>query len=171
MDAQRQVELLAERDHVTRPEPDDPPERDELGRELRLELAELGDLTCLHQLTELLLDPRPDATQLADAAGADELCGRSRERPDQLGGAPVGARSVRARARELEQRREELQPIGDRRIRRLPLARWAATSRQARARYVQPVYRRGRAGTRGRGAIGDARDCARPHPSHRQSEI
>ena len=75
----RDVELSAQGQHAVRAEPDDAPERDELGRELRLELAELGDLPRLDELAQLLLDAGPDPPQLR-VVQPGRLGGRCRER-------------------------------------------------------------------------------------------
>ena len=49
------------------------PEADQLGRELALELGQLGDLPRLHQLAQARLDAGADATQLADPPVGDQL--------------------------------------------------------------------------------------------------
>ena len=96
-----------------RPEPEIAAEADELGRELALELGQLGDLARLDELAQPRLDPAADPAQLAHAPGPHELGDRDRRAADRLGGAAVGARRVRVRVGELEQRRERVQAVGD----------------------------------------------------------
>ena len=95
------------------PEPEVAAEADELGRELALELRQLGDLARLDELAQPRLDPRADPAQLAHPPGPHQLGDRHRRAADRLGGAAVGARRVRVRVGELEQRRERLQAVGD----------------------------------------------------------
>ena len=113
----RHVEIAGNAEDPFRGEAEQPAEADELGLELRLELAEFGDLSCLDELAQLRLDPRADAPQLANAALPHELRDRRRGGPDQLGGAHVRAHGERARLGELEQRREKREPVCDLRVR------------------------------------------------------
>ena len=55
-------------------------EADQPGRELALELRELGDLPRLDQLAQPRLDPRADPAQLAHPAGPHQLGDRARAR-------------------------------------------------------------------------------------------
>ena len=112
----RHVERAGDLEHPLRPEPDQAAEADQLRPQLALELVELGDPAGLDELLEPRRDPGPDAAQLADAAGADELVDRHGRLADRLRGAAVGAGGVEARAREVEQRGERLEPIRDRRV-------------------------------------------------------
>ena len=89
------------------------PEADEVGRELALELGELGDLAGLDELAQPRLDPLADPAQLADPVSAHELGDRERGAADRLGGAAVGADRVRVRLDELEHQRERLEAVGD----------------------------------------------------------
>ena len=117
----RRAELVR-RAHAERPgdlerapgrQPEEAAQADEPGHEVALELAQLGDLPGLHQLAQPRLDPRADAPQPAHAAGPHELLDRHRRRADRLGRPAVGARLVRVRLGELEQRRERVQAVGD----------------------------------------------------------
>ena len=108
-DAERPREL----DRALRAEPEVAAEADEIGRELALELRQLGDLARLDELAQPRLDPRADPAQLARPPGPHELGDRERRAADRLGGAAVGAGRVRVRLGELEQRRERVQAVGD----------------------------------------------------------
>ena len=84
-----------------------------VGRQLALQLRELGDLARLDQLAQLRLDRAPDPAQRAHAPGADQLVHGSRRR---RGSSPrrAGRRAPCTGWRpQLEQRRERLQPVGD----------------------------------------------------------
>ena len=107
------AESAPDLDRTLRAETDEPPEPDELGRDLALQLVELGDPPRLEELAEPRLDPRADAAQLADAAGLHELRDRRLRLADQLGGPPVGAHGVGARFGEVEQGCERLQAVRD----------------------------------------------------------
>ena len=96
-----------------RPEPEVATEADQLGRELALELRELGDLAGLHELPQPGLDPRADAAQLAHPPGLHQPGDRDRRAADRLGRAAIGARHVRVRVGQVQQRRERLEAIGD----------------------------------------------------------
>ena len=96
------------------PEAEIATEADEAGRELALELGQLGDVAGLDELAQPRLDPAADPAQLAHPAAAHELGDRDAgARADRLGRAAVGAGRVRVRVGELEQRRERVQPVGD----------------------------------------------------------
>jgi hypothetical protein len=86
---------------------------DEPGRELALELRELGDVAGLDELAQPPLDARSDPAQLAHAPRADEPLDGDRRAADRLGGPAVGARRVGVRVAELEQGREPLEAIRD----------------------------------------------------------
>ena len=77
----------------------------------------------LDELAQLLLDAGLDPRSPGCVPS-----GRARRQvsgaPDQLRRAAIGTSSVRACAPSSEQRREELEPVGDRRVRRLRLGRW-----------------------------------------------
>ena len=94
-------------------EPEIAAEADQIGRELALELRQLGDLARLDQLAQPRLDPGADATQVAHTPALHELGHRRRRAADRLGGPAVGTRRVRASLAELEQRRERVQAVGD----------------------------------------------------------
>src|SRR5262249_36193776 len=89
-------------------------EADQLRAQLALELVELRDPAGLDELLESRRDPGSDPAKLTDAPGADELVDGDRRLAHGLGRAAVGPRGVRARAGEVEQRRERLEAIGDR---------------------------------------------------------
>ena len=61
------AERAADLDRALRPEAEQPPEADELRRDLALELVELRDPPGLDELAQPRLDPRPDAAQLSHA--------------------------------------------------------------------------------------------------------
>ena len=84
--------------HPVGPDPEQAPQRHELGFHRALELVELGDPPCLGKLPDARADPWPDAPELADATTQRELCDRGPGLPDGLGGAAVGAGGVVARA-------------------------------------------------------------------------
>ena len=118
----RRLAQLAGRPHAERPrdlerargaQAEVAAEADQLGRELALELRQLGDLAGLDQLPQPALDPRADAAQLAHPPGPDQPGDRHRRAADRLGGAVIGARLVRVRVGQLEQRCEGLQAVGD----------------------------------------------------------
>ena len=71
----------------------------------------------LDELAETRLDSGPDAAQLADPAGADELRDRHRGVAQTLCGTAVGPHAVRVGVRKLEQRREGIELRGDLSIR------------------------------------------------------
>ena len=100
-------------DRALRPQPEIATESDETGRELALELRQLGDLARLDELAQPRLDAPADPAQLAHATGPHELGHRDRRPTDRLGGAPVRPRRVGVRLGELEQRRKGLQPVRD----------------------------------------------------------
>ena len=104
-------------DRPLRPEAEQPPEADQLRRDLALQLVELCDPPRLDQLLQPRLDPRPDPAQLAHAPRPDEIGDRRLRLADHLGRAPVRPRRVGVRARELEERRERLEPVRDFRVR------------------------------------------------------
>ena len=97
-------------------EPEVEAEPDQVGPQLTLELGQLGDLAGLDQLAQAPLDARPDPPQPAHLAGADEAGHRELRRAHGLRGPPVGARGVGIRVRELEQRGEGLEALGDGRV-------------------------------------------------------
>jgi hypothetical protein len=100
-------------DRALRTQPEVTAETNEIGRELTLELCQLGDGARLDELAQPRLDPRPDPAQLARPPRPDKLRNRERRSTDRLGGAAVGAGRVRVRLDELEQRRERVQAVGD----------------------------------------------------------
>ena len=106
------VERRAELAHSLRREPEQPADRDELGHHLRLELAQLRQLAGLDELAQACLDSRPDSSELAYPSRTHDRRDVGRRRPDQLGRPPVGAGRVEARAVELEQRGEGVEPLG-----------------------------------------------------------
>ena len=108
-DAERPREL----DRALRAQAEVAAQADQLGRELALELRQLGDRAGLDELAQPRLDPGADPAQLARPPGAHQLDDGDRGRPDRLGGAAVRARRVGVRVGELEQRRERVQAIGD----------------------------------------------------------
>ena len=112
------AERAADVEHSFRRQAEKPPEPDQLGSQLCAKVTELRDLTRLDQLPEPGLDARADAAELAHASGAHQLRDRRRSGAHELGCASICARGVRARVRELEQRRVGLELVGDRRIRR-----------------------------------------------------
>ena len=107
------VERPRKLDRASSAEPEVPTEADEIGRQLALELGELGDLAGLDQLAEPRRDSVADSAQLADPLGPHEVRDRDRRIADRLGGTPVGADRVRVRLDELEHQRERLEAIGD----------------------------------------------------------
>src|SRR5204862_4122591 len=90
------------------------PNSDELRLDLPLELAQLGDLARLDELSKPRLDAGSDPAQLPHPSRADELRHGRLRRADELRRAPVGASAVVAGSREVEQRGERLDPLGDR---------------------------------------------------------
>ena len=100
-----------------RPEAEQPPEPDQLRRDLALQLVELCDPPRLDQLLQPRLDPRADPAQLAHAPRPDEIGDRRLRLADHLGRAPVRPRRVGVRPREVEERRERLEPVRDLRVR------------------------------------------------------
>jgi hypothetical protein len=103
------------------PLPDAP---DEEGVYRALQLLELGDLAGLDQLFQPALDAAADAAQLAGATRPDQVGDRRLRRADQLGGPAVRARGVGVRPGQLEQRRERVQPLGDRAVVQVLLRRY-----------------------------------------------
>ena len=97
--AQRPADL----DRPFRPQAQEPPQPDELGRDFALELVQLRDLPRLDELAEPRLDPWPDPPQLANPPGTNEVGDRSLRLPDQLRGAPVSPGGVVARSGEIQQ--------------------------------------------------------------------
>jgi hypothetical protein len=95
------------------PEPEVAAQADELGRELALELGELADLARLHELPQPALDPRSDPAQPAHLSGPHQPGDGNRRAADRLGRPAIGARLVRVRVGQVEQRRERLQAVGD----------------------------------------------------------
>jgi hypothetical protein len=100
-------------DRAPRGQPEVAAEADEAGRQLALELGQLGDVAGLDQLAQPRLDARPDPPQPPDLPGPHEVRDRDRRRADRLRRPAVRARGVRVRLGELEQRRERLEPVGD----------------------------------------------------------
>ena len=97
-DAERPREL----DRALRAEPQVAAETDQVGRELALELCQLGDLARLDELAQPRLDPRADSAQLAHAPDLTSSATGDGGAADRLGGATVGARACtgsRRRAR------------------------------------------------------------------------
>ena len=148
------VERRAELPHPLRREPEQPADADELGHGLVLELAELGELAGRDELAQAGLDPRPDARELANAAGTHELGDIDRRRPDQLGGAPVGANGVVAGSGEIEQRGERLEPFRQKCVVHAGIVspeRWSQSSSPSAASAASGASRR-------------RRSCARSSP-------
>ena len=114
--ARGDAERLPDLDHPLRPDAEEATEPDELGLHLAFELVELRDAAGLDELAQARRDPRADPSQLLDAPGGDELGDRRLRLADRLRRSPIRARRVEARAGEIEQCREALQLLGDRRV-------------------------------------------------------
>ena len=152
------VERSPDLRHPLRPQPEQPSQPDELRSDLLLELLQLVQRAGLDELLQPQLDPRPDSPQLARPARAHEVRHRRLRLANHLRGAPVGPRRVVTRLRQVEQRRERLQLVGDLRVRnghagivsphgddRHPVqAEWQAETRSSRRR-TGPGDARGRA--------------------------
>ena len=108
------AEHAADLEHPPDGDAEEAPEPGELRRDLALELLQLRDLAGFDQLSEPALDSRPDPTQLAHSALPDEVGDRRRRGADQVGCPPVGPRGVGPGARQLQERRERVQPRCDR---------------------------------------------------------
>ena len=106
-------ERLPDLHRALRAEPEQPPEPDELRRDLALQLVQLREPPRLDELPQPRLDSRPDPAQLAHPTGADELGNRRGRLADRFRRTPVRARRVRARPVQVEQRGERLEPVGD----------------------------------------------------------
>ena len=100
-----------------RAQPEVAPEADELGRELALELGQLGDLARLDELAQPRLDPRADPAQLAHPPVAHEL--GDRERPRRGSSRPRGGRRGPCTGSPRRARAATRTRPGDRRSRRL----------------------------------------------------
>ena len=111
------VERACDLDHPFRSDAEEPPERDELRPHRVLELVELGDAARADELLDAPGDARADPTELGGPPVAGELRDGGGRRTDRLGRAAVGTGGVGARLGELEQRRERLEPLGDRVVR------------------------------------------------------
>ena len=110
------AERLSDLDHPLRPDAEEATKPDELGLHLAFELVELGDATGLDELAQARRDPRADPSQLLDAPCGNELGDRRLRLADRLRRSPIRARRVEARAGEIEECRETLQLLGDRRV-------------------------------------------------------
>src|SRR4029079_15571843 len=99
--------------HPLWPEADQAPEPDELRAHLALELVDLGEAPCLHELLQARLDRRPDAAPFAHPAPANEVCHRRGCPADELGCAPVGTDAEAVRTGEIEQCSQGLEALGD----------------------------------------------------------
>src|SRR5919202_3101104 len=84
----RDAERAADLDAAPGADPEQPPEPDQLRRELALELRELLDVARLDQLAQPPLDAGADPAQLARPPGPYELRDRCRRRADHLRGSP-----------------------------------------------------------------------------------
>ena len=152
-DAERPREL----DRALRAEPEVAAEADEIGRELALELCQLGDLARLDELAQPRLDPRADPAQLAHPPRPHQLRDRDRRAADRLGGAAVGAGRVRVRLGELEQRRERVQAVGD-----LGVVHRRQCARRGQRKATTSLFRpTAQDSSRTRGVEGPARELVR----------
>ena len=98
-------------------EPEHPAEPDELRRHRAPSSASSAISPVSTSSRSRASMPRPDPAQLANAALPHELRDRHRRLADHLRRAPVGPRRVRLRTREIEQRRERVEPVRDFRVR------------------------------------------------------
>jgi hypothetical protein len=96
-----------------RAQPEVAAEAHEAGRELALELHQLGDPPRLDELAQARLDAGADPGHRADPAGAHEIGHRHRSAADRLRRPAIGARRVRVRVPELQQRGERVEAVGD----------------------------------------------------------
>ncbi len=96
-----------------RAQPEVAAESDQIGRQLALELLQLGDLPGLDELREARLDTGADRAQFAGAPGPHQVGDGHRGATDRLGRAPVRAGRVAVCLRQLEQRRERIEPVSD----------------------------------------------------------
>ena len=110
-----------------------PPEPDEVGRELTLELGQLRDRAGLDQLAQPRRDALADAAQLAHAPLSHELGDGDGRGTDRVGRAPVRASGVGIGVRQLQQGGERGEALGDQLV-------------LHRAKPSRIVARRGRAG-------------------------
>ena len=108
---------MAELTHPLGREAEQARDADELRQRLCLQLLQLRQLARLDELAQPLLDPGPDPGKLAHAPGADERGDVGRRRADQLRGAAIRADGVVARAVQVEQSGEGIQPFGEVRVR------------------------------------------------------
>ena len=164
------AERAADLEHPLARDAEEPPEPDELRRDLALELVQLGDLAGLDELAQPPLDPRPDPAQLAGAA----LRGRAPRpaRASRGSGRPRGGRRAPCTARRPPARAARRTPRAARRSRRCPAvtrARWIVSPRHADRCCSLPrrdgkAAARARSGGRSHGSrAGDARrTCWRP---------
>jgi hypothetical protein len=110
------VEGTRDLQRALRREPEEAAEADDVGRQLALELFDLGDLARLDELLQTRLDAGTDASELAHAPLADELGHRRFRLANERGGATVCPSRERIGARQLDQRRERLEAVSDCRI-------------------------------------------------------
>ena len=108
------VERAPELDHPLRPDPEEAAEADELRPHLAVQLVQLRDPAGLDQLAESPGDARPDAAQLLHPALAHQRRDGRLRLADRLRSAAVCPGRVVPGARELEQRGERFQAVGDR---------------------------------------------------------
>ena len=102
----RDPERPADLDAALGAHTEQPPEPDQVRRQLALQVGELLDVAGLDELAQAAFDPGADPAQLLRAAGPDELGDGRRRRADHLGRPAVGADRVVLRVGEFEQRGE-----------------------------------------------------------------
>jgi hypothetical protein len=112
----RHVQRVPDLHEPLRREADEAGQPNELGANGCLQLVELREPPGLDELAEARLDRAADSGQFPDATTAHEAGDIRRRRADQLGGAPVRAHAVEARARQVEQGGERLEPVGEPRV-------------------------------------------------------
>src|SRR5256885_4853789 len=80
------AERASELERTLRAETEVATEADQIGRELTLELGQLGDGARLDELAQPRFDPRADPAQLAHMPRAHQLADRQHRAADRLGG-------------------------------------------------------------------------------------